>query len=200
MSAGTVAWSRGSDSDRRSDPFWAAATGPETGATLQRSTDTTGSSWSGRDPPGPDKDTSPQVQILLYYKHTHSSTPLDPQTKERAGCSGWMVGSCRTCTNSGRRVLLGNSGPPAGLSCRAAAPFQLVMWADSGPTLGDRCRCRRLCVSLDFVPSGKEVMTSPVTRASLDAAVTGSVLVSVFSLSPEAWNNSAEKCTISLVR
>lgn len=93
MSAGTVAWSRGSDSDRLWDPVWAAATGPETGATLQRSMDTTGSSWSGRDPPGPDNDTSPEVQVLLFYKYTHSSTRLDPQTKEYAGCSldGWLV-------------------------------------------------------------------------------------------------------------
>lgn len=87
MSAGTVAWSRGSDSDRLWDPVWAAATGPETGATLQRNMDTTGSSWSGRDPPGPDDDTSPEVQVLVFYKDTHSSTCLVPQTKEYAGCS-----------------------------------------------------------------------------------------------------------------
>lgn len=93
MSSDTVAWSRGSDSDRLWDPVWAAATVPETGAMLQRSKDTTGSSWSGRDPPGPDDDTSPEVQVLVFYKHTHSSTRLVPQTKEYAGWSlvGWLV-------------------------------------------------------------------------------------------------------------
>lgn len=104
---------------------------------------------------------------------------------------GWFAGCC-TCTSSGWRVLVGNTGPPADLGCGAAAPFQLVTWAESGPMLVDLCRRRRLWVLQDFVPSGKEVMTSSVTSAPLDTADTGSVLVFVgifsssFPLSSEA--------------
>lgn len=111
---------------------------------------------------------------------------------------GWLIAGCCTCTSSGWRVLMGNTGPPAGLGCGAAAPFQLVTWAESGPMLVDLCRCRRLWVLQDFVPSGKEMMTSSVTSAPLDTADTGSVLVFVgifsssFPLSSEASKKWSE--------